>query len=169
MGLIILGLVSIYLCYKFGDWKNWRSYYPTMLFYIIADFSHILLTQKKSLWLINSGVFGSDTLSDYFISLIIAPCIIILFLSNYPKRIIKRVAYTFLYVIIMSSIEYVAHIRKAIVYYNGWVFGCTIIVYIAMFLLFPLHHKNPLWAWLILALLSAAVVYYFRIPIGNLR
>jgi hypothetical protein len=129
----------------------------------------MLLTQKKNLWLIHGGVFGNDTLSDYFISLVIDPCIIILFLSNYPKRIKSRVAYTGLYIVIMCLIEYVAYMRKAIAYYNGWNFKLTAVVYVIMFLLLPLHHRNPLWAWLILVALSAGIVYFFKIPLGSLR
>lgn len=167
MGLVVIALISIFLCFKWGDWKNWRKYYPTILFYIITDINHMLLTSKKELWLIHG--FINDTLSDYFISLVIAPCIIILFLSNYPKHIAKQVIYMLLYVVIFAANEFIANKYNGIAYYNGWNFLWTIGVYAFIFILLILHHKQPHLAWLAYLMLTGIVLFSFKISLLNLR
>lgn len=166
MVLVILGLIHICLCLKWGDWKNWRLYYPTILFYIIVDFNHMLLLTEKELWVIHG--FCNDTIADYFISFIIAPCVIILFLSNYPKRIIKQVFYIGVYVFIYSAIDYIAYFYKTIAYHNGWNIKWTIMLYISAFILLRLHYKRPLWAWLVFLILTGVVVFFFKISLKSL-
>lgn len=46
---IILVLVFVIIAWKWGDWKNWKLYYPTILFMILGDFVYIFLTYKKPL------------------------------------------------------------------------------------------------------------------------
>ncbi|MDP4090545.1 MAG: CBO0543 family protein [Bacillota bacterium] len=167
MALIIMGLTLIFLCLKKGDLKNWRVYYPTILFYIVVDFSNVLLTSNKDLWEING--FWNDTLADMFISFAIAPFVVILFLSNYPKKVTKQIGYILLYAAVFSIIEYIAGVLKGIVYYNGWNYGWSIMLYITAFILFGLHHKNPLWAWLLLLILTGAVLLFFKISLLNLK
>jgi len=51
--LIILIIMSIFLCWKYGDWKNWKLYYPTILYLIIGDLACNILTARMPLWSYN--------------------------------------------------------------------------------------------------------------------
>ncbi len=84
MPLVIIALIFILLSLKWGDWKNWRLYYPTILMYIIATLSSNLLTYKKELCIIR-GSFWNDILANYFIACVIFPCIIVIY-SRYASR-----------------------------------------------------------------------------------
>lgn len=168
MALIVMSLVCIGLCYKWGKWKNWKIYYSTILFYIIGMLTAEIITDDKPLWLIKYS-FWNNTLADYFIGYFIFPCIIILFLSNFPKHKIRQIAYIFIFVFVLSSVEYVAHIRKAISYHNGWTFVWSILLYIGMFPLLQLHYKKPLLAWLIFFTMVMIGSFYFKISLIALK
>jgi hypothetical protein len=166
MVLIIMSLLSVFLCYKWGEWKNWKLYYPTILFYVVADFNHMLLTYNKELWSIKA--FWNDTLADYIISLVIAPAIIILFLTHYPKRILKQVGYILLYVAVFTFIEYAAYVSGGITYDNGWNLAWTFFLYISAFVLLRLHYKRPLLAWLLFIVSVVVVKLCFDISLKSL-
>ena len=69
---IILVLVFVIIAWKWGDWKNWKLYYPTILFMILGDFVYIFLTYKKPLWILESPLFGR-TISDLYRSVYYIP------------------------------------------------------------------------------------------------
>lgn len=105
MGLIILAIVCIVLCYIWGNFKNLKEYYPTFLFYFLINLIQYSLTSNKTLWSFKD-LFYNDTLADYFIASIIAPCVIIIFLSNYPTKIAKQFVYIFYFVCPLTIVEY---------------------------------------------------------------
>jgi len=168
LGYITLGIVVVFLCFRFGDWKNWKLYYPTVLFYIIGDLTAMILTFKKPLWLLKD-FFWSQILGDYFIAFVVFPYIIILFLSKYPKKIIKRIIYICIYVLILSCIEYLAYRTGHIIYLNGWNILWNILFYFIMFPLLWFHYKKPLWAWSIAMALAFIVLYIFKIPLDIIK
>ena len=168
MALIIISILCIGLCYKWGDWRNWRLYYPTMLFYVIGQLTETIITDDKTLWSIH-GLMWNDALADYFMAFFIFPFIIILFLSNYPKKITRQILRILIFVFALSLIEYTAQISNVITYHNGWSFGWSILLYIGMLPLLRLHYKNSLLALVIFFALIGTGIVYFGIPIGDLK
>lgn len=45
-------IISLFLlaCWKWGNWRNWKEYYPTILYFIIGDLSYKVLFYNKTLW-----------------------------------------------------------------------------------------------------------------------
>lgn len=113
MLLILLSAILCFLCCQYGDWKNWRLYYPTCLFYVIGVITENIVTEKKQLWHIECFPM-KGVLADYYIAYVIFPFIIILFLSNYPKTIISQVKRLILFVFSLSFIEYIGYFKKHI-------------------------------------------------------
>ena len=35
---IVVTLIIVVIARKWGDWRNWKQYYPTILFFIATDF-----------------------------------------------------------------------------------------------------------------------------------
>lgn len=167
MVLIVIALICIALCYKWGDLKNWRLYYPTILFYIIGNAFEHIVTYKRKLWEVTT--FGIDTLADWFIEFIIYPFIIILFLSRYPRTITKRILFTGSFIFILSLVEYIGNKNGVIVYYDEWNIIWTIFLYFGMFILFLIHCKNEILAWIILFALMGLGMLYFDIPLSDLK
>ena len=165
---IVLAILFICLCFKWGDRKNWKLFYPTVLFYIISNLSYDILTYSKPLWLY-SGSFWNHTFADYFVAFFTYPAIIILFLSNFPKKILRQVLYIVFWVFIMSFVEYIMHINGGIKYYNGWSIGWSILFDSIMFSLLFLNYKKPLLSWIISIVLAFSLMFIFNIAFSSLR
>jgi len=165
---IAIAIVFIYLCFKWGDWRNWKSFYPTILFFIIANLSCDILTYSKPLWLYG-GSFWDHTFADYFVAFFIYPSVIILFLSNFPKKILKQVWYIIFWIFVMSFLEHIMHINGGIRFQNGWSIGCSILFYLIMFPLLFLNYKKPLLSWFISIVLAFSFMFIFNIPASCLR
>ncbi|WP_442872800.1 CBO0543 family protein [Caproicibacter sp. BJN0012] len=162
-----MAIIAVYLCYKKGDWKHWKLYYPTILYYIIISINVSIITDEKPLWLF----YGSSPIDrgcNYVLEFIVFPCIIILFLSNFPEQHLKQVFYLSSYILILSFCEMMFCITKEIVYYNGWNIWLSVILYIMTFPLLILHDRNPLAAWFISFLLIYGMITYFKIPINSI-
>ncbi len=162
MALVILGIMSIGACYKWGDWKHWELYYPTLLFYNIGALTENIITNNKSLWLFY-GSYSIDRLADYIFGFLIFPCIIIIFLSRYPKGILKQILFMLGFIVFMSFVELILYYIGELKYYNGWNIGWSILLYIGVFPLLKLHYKKPLLAMLVLVILTIGGSIYFGI------
>jgi hypothetical protein len=167
MTLIIISMVCFGLCYKWGIWKNWKLYYPTILFYIIGALTENFITDKNPLWIIY-GMTSKDIISDYFIACFIFPFVIILFLSNYPKRIKMQIVYVTAFAFVSSLIEFIVFVKKGIIYKNGWNIGWSALLYILVFPMLQLHYRRPLLAWLLFFLLVLGGMLHFKIQLSDL-
>ncbi|MCM3166091.1 hypothetical protein [Peribacillus frigoritolerans] len=57
---------------KWGNWRRWKDYYPTILFFIIGDLLYSCLLYNHQLWAYQEIFFGVHILrNDLIISLII--------------------------------------------------------------------------------------------------
>jgi len=166
--LVILGIISIGACYKWGDWKHWKLYYPTILFYNIGALTENIITRNKCLWLFY-GSYPIDRLADYIFGFLIFPFIIIVFLSNYPKGILKQTFFTLAFITFMSLVEVILYSTNELTFYNGWNIGWSILLYIGVFPLLRLHHRKPLLALLALIILTIGGSIYFGIPLISLK
>lgn len=165
---IIMAILFGGLCFKFGDLKNWKLYYPTILYYFIGDLTHDLLTYNYSLWLLH-GSNLRDTFLDYFLLLLIFPSIIILFLSNYPKKFINQIIYIVVSTLIMSLIEAAANFTGLITYYHGWNIMWSVLFYLIMFPLLRLHFKKPLLVWPISIVFAVLTLFIFKVPLKSIQ
>ena len=167
--MIVFGMtiLSLGLCYKKGDWKHWEKYYPTILFYIIISINESIITNKKVLWqFFNSPSW--DQITDYLLEFITFPCIIILFLSNYPQTKMKQFFYLISYVFLLFLSEVGFYISREIKYYNGWSLWWSFLLYAVAFPLMALHYKHPLLAWPTVILLTVGLMFYFKISLMSL-
>ena len=83
IGLIILLAAA---CYKWGAWRRWRKFYPTILYVIIGDLSYNFVFHDHTLWLYDS-LFNHTTL-DILAAFLMFPSIVILFLTHWPKKMV---------------------------------------------------------------------------------
>ncbi|WP_407312310.1 CBO0543 family protein [Desulfosporosinus sp. SB140] len=170
---LILSLISILIAWKWGDWRNWKLYYPTILYFIIGDLCYIILSNDKPLWKYESPVFSSDFI-ECLIAFIVFPCSCLVFFQIYAKvnkikiKIKwKGIAYT-LFFLFGSSIytfaEWLSFKLGSISYHNGWnlywSFGFN---YITNGLLL-LHFKKPLWVWIPSIFFASLMIYLFHFP-----
>jgi hypothetical protein len=162
-------IISAFVCWKWGNWKAWKEYYPTILYMVTGNLVYMCLTQSKPLW--QEGGFLKDYPFLNITSMVLLySSTIILYLTFYPRITSKpkRAAYVLLWVAIYSAMEYISHITGHFDYDNGWSFFYSVIFSAVMFPLLLLHYKKPLWAWLISIILAYGMMFLFNIPFTKL-
>ncbi|MFC4767928.1 hypothetical protein [Effusibacillus consociatus] len=65
--VLVLTALLLLAVWRFGDWRNWRKYYPTILFIISVNLFGTILTYNYSLWYFHKALFiPNHTLGDLF-------------------------------------------------------------------------------------------------------
>lgn len=159
-----MAIISLCFCFWKGDWKHWKLYYPTMLYYIIVSINVSIILDDKPLWLFY-GSSPIDRICNYVLEVLVFPSIIIPFLSNFPKRHLKQFFYLLAYVFVFSLFEAAFYVTKEIIYYNGWNLWYSVLLYAVIFPLLILHHRSPIVAWLVTFILTCGIMAYFGISI----
>lgn len=164
----MIGLASIVVCWKWGNWRNWKEYYPTILYFLVGNLVYIVITQYKPLW--NFGeIFRQFPILDIIFMLSIYPSTTILFLSFYPFSTSpkKQALYIVFWVALFTLLEYIAYLTGGFGYTNGWNIGYSTLFNFLMFPLLRLHIKKPLLVWPVSALLAFLLLFWFRIPLAQ--
>lgn len=156
----------IVLAYKIGGWRNWRLYYPTILFFWCGDLIYNVLFYNKPLWKFENHVF-SHQLTDLICIFVVFTCTILIYLYHFPKTLRKQVLYVAFWVALYSTIEWLFHIQGGITYHNNWGIKMSIIHNIYQFLLLKIHHHNPILAWSLALLILVIIGAIFDIDITS--
>lgn len=168
MYLIFLSVISILLCYKLGDFRNWKKYYSTTLFFILSNAVCIVLTSNHPLWLYQPVVIN-QTFTDLLISITVFPSTVMMFIPHLPKEKAKIILHISLYAAVYAITEFFAVKLGSFTYHNGWNIWCTIIFNFLMFPILMLHYKKPLYAWLIALIAPHVLLFIFKIPYSDTR
>lgn len=161
--------------YKWGDWKQWKLYYPTILFFIIGDLLKNFLLHHHPMWSYEETIFGQQILMNHtFISLmimiIVYPATVLIYLGRFPDSKEKGAFWILLWIFLYTFVEYInKQFLSLIHHHNGWHIGWSILFNFMMFSMIKLHHKNPLLA---LALSCIWIVFLwkvFNVPVENMR
>jgi len=72
-------------CDKFGDWRNRRKYYSTILFFIMSNVVCILLIYNHTLWQYETKILN-HTFCALFICITVYPNIVMLFIPNFQRK-----------------------------------------------------------------------------------
>jgi hypothetical protein len=165
---IIVSIIMVVFAWKLSDWKNWRLYYSTILFYIVVDFLYALLTYNYPLWQLESPIL-KVTFSDILISFIFVPASILIYLNRFPSGWKKAIAYVLLWVCIYSITEKLSVTLGFISYHHGWTIWCSILFNCLMFPLLYLHYRKPIWAIALTFMFCVIGLIYWRIPLSSIK
>ena len=166
---IITSLLFLSAAWRWGNWRNWQKYYPTILFVMVINFAYGYITYNQPLWQIESPLLKT-TLSDFFVTLIGYPSIVLLFLSHYPAGIYKRIIYISLWALLhLMLVEVVSLQLGFFSYHNGWNIRYALLFEFLMFPMFRIHYKKPLLAWIITFALTAVGGLWFGLSISNMK
>jgi hypothetical protein len=156
------------IAWKWGDWRNWKLYYPTILFFIVGNFSYGLLTYNYPLWEFESLLLKT-TGSTFLITIVAFPATILIFLPHYPKGKVKQILYILLWVLTYTLIEIVSHKLGFFSYHNGWNIWWSVLFNLIMFPLLRLHHKKPPLAWSVSIIMGLTILIYFKVPFSSMK
>lgn len=165
---IIVTVIMILIAWKWGDWRNWKQYHSTMLFYIVVAFLYSLLTYNYPLWEFESPLLKT-TLSDVLISCVFAPATILTYLYHYPIGWKKQIPYVLLWAFIYAITEIVSYSLGFFSYHHGWNIWWSALFDCAMFPILYLHFKRPLWAIAIVIFCAIFGLIYWKVPIGSMK
>lgn len=159
---IVLGLICIILCYKFGDWKNWRLYYPTILFFMFGEVLFDVMVYKSHLWSYYANG-TSDEIIDLLWIFTIFPPTVLIYLYRMPEALLKKVLYIALWIAIYVGIELILNLSGHFIYKNNWSILWSILLDTVVFTALALHHKKPFLGWAISTPFFIAVILIFGI------
>ncbi|WP_304511125.1 CBO0543 family protein [Aneurinibacillus tyrosinisolvens] len=151
----------------FGDWKNWRRYYPTILFFITGDLTYNFVTSflNYPLWRYHGAIPPNHLLINLLIDFVAYPATILIYLK-YAVRGWKQFAFHyFLWVFLYSIIEFINLNLGLISHHHGWNIWASILNNLIMFLTLRIHYSYPLLGWLIFFILKIAIIFIFAIPV----
>jgi hypothetical protein len=169
---LIVTVILLFFSLIYANWKNWRSYYSTILFVICVDFFISIVTFEHSLWHFNKALLiPNHTIADFVIAFTNLPLITIVFLSRYPYKtqLYKQIAYIFFWTILFTGVETIFLFLKLISYHNGWNFWWSLVVWFFIFLAIIIHHIKPYIAWLLCFTCSIFLILYFQIPVFKMK
>lgn len=159
----IMAVVWVSCAFKWGDWKNWRRYYPTMLFFGMSDLIYKLVFREKVLWKFQASLIA-DSMNELFVIFTIFFSTALLFLSNFPKRLSRQIINILMYVVIYMGIEFFTVSIGMEKNYNGWNLWWSLLFNCAMFPLLILHHKNPVLGWIGASIFLGIIMKIFNVP-----
>ncbi len=165
MVALIWALVTL----KWGRWKEWKTYYSTILFFIAGDFIHVYICAAKPLWRFGADPLFSAVSEHLITSLVIFPCTVLLLFSFYPgsKSWTIKTLYIAVWVLIFSAGEYLALKLGYFVHVNGWNLVYSILFNCLLFPLLIIHQKKPQIAWLISLTVGVFIVFWFKLPASH--
>ncbi|MFD2671743.1 CBO0543 family protein [Marinicrinis sediminis] len=165
---IIALLIFIIVTYYRSDWRNWRTYHPTILLLIAGDYLANFLTYDHSLWELHS-FFGGHTVNDLLLSVVLYPCTVLIFLTRFQqyKTWLPRVRYIVFWITLYSLIEWFASFWGGITYDHGWNLGWSVFINTVIFTIIPLHHYRPLVAYLMAVIIMVFITYTLDIPVNE--
>lgn len=166
---IIASIIWIFIAWRWSDWRNWRVYLPTILFYIAGDLFYNVLTYEHTLWKYESFIFPNHTLTNLYVMFTIFPATILLFLSNYPKGLKKQFLWILFWIFLYGILEWIFHEMDLFLYENEWNIWWSIAFLCVMFPMLALHHKRPILTYLLSSIVIIFIVIYFDIPIIEMK
>lgn len=156
---------------KWGDLKNWKKYYPTILFFAIWDLVYLyLLSDYYPMWKYSpQGVDANVGLTSAHISISIIvikyPATAIIYLYKFPnKKRLVQLLYIIGWVLIYTLNEFIDFKLNLIKYFNGWNLYWSILFNFVMFLILRTHHTRPLLAWVFSLLYVIFLWNVFDVP-----
>lgn len=163
MAFALFGVISIAACWKWSDWRNWRLYYPTVLYLLVGDLTADFLLYGKPLFSFGEFIEKYPVL-DLTTMVLIYPATVLLYLSHLPKTTVKLVLYILMWAVIYMVMEFIAQFTGGYCHHNGWNIWYSLGFDLLMFPLLALHFKKPLLVWPISAVLCFLLLWWFRIP-----
>lgn len=161
------GLFCFLLMLRFGDWKNYKKYYPTILFVIIGDLLYNLFTYHVPMWSYNPDfICPNHTIVNLWVMMTVYPATVLIYLPHFPEKKGKQILYILLWVLLYGVIELAGYyIFDAIDHFNGWDMWWSLLFDVILFTMLPIHHKRPLLAWVLSFIVIMSLLTIFNVNV----
>ncbi|MDQ1143914.1 hypothetical protein QE429_000741 [Bacillus sp. SORGH_AS 510] len=166
----IFNLLFLGAAIKWGDWKNWRTYYPTWLFFIGGDLFKNALLHDYRFWSYKESIFGSRILFGHLIiDFLIMTCAysstLLIYLGKFPTQRMKQIGWILFWISLYSLIELInLKYLNLIEHHNGWNMYWSVLFNIVMFTVLKIHVEKPLIAWILSIVFLSFLLHKFDVP-----
>jgi hypothetical protein len=164
---IIINIFYLIAGFKWGDWRNWILYYPTILFFIIGDFLYNFLLYKHSMWLFHDLILPNHTTITILLMVVSYSATVLIYVGRFPEGWKKRSVWFLFWVGIYIGTEYFNSKFGFITYHNGWNMKWSVLFTGIIFFILPFHHKRPLSAWLLSFIIIVSLLTIFDVKISE--
>lgn len=170
MVAIILSISWIIAAMKFGD-RDWRKYYPSMLFAALGNALYEVLCYKFQLWKMEPNGVGYSMIPMLLLILVGMPLSTWVFLSKYPYKsgTYKKGMYVSFFILLFIVLEYVSVRLGAISYHNGWNLGWSLLFVVVMFMVIRLHFSRPILALIVSIPFSLLLCMIFEVTLDKMK
>lgn len=153
----------LFAAWRWGDWRRWQVYYPTMLFAVAVDLFAAYVSYHRPLWIFNpDALVRSHTGVEIVSTFVMMPTTVLVYLSNFPPAgRARQAAYMLAATALYAVLETADMATGGISYANGWSLWCSYLFDGAMFPIFTLHHARPLYGWLATLAMAAYILMAF--------
>lgn len=166
---IIINILYMIAGFKWGDWRNWNSYYPTILFFIIGDFLYNFLLYKQSMWVFHDIILPNHTTITILAMVVSYSVTVLIYVGRFPIGWKKRSLWFLLWVGVYVCIEYINSKFGFITYHNGWNIWWSLLLTGIIFIILPIHYKRPLLAWLFSIIIIVSLLIIFEVKIIEMK
>lgn len=166
---IIFNAIYLIAGYLWGDWRNWKQYYSTILFFIMGDFLYNFLLYQKSMWLFHDLILPNHTTITILAMVIIYSATVFIYLGRFPNGWKRRFFWFLLWTGIYLGEEFFNSKLGFITYHNGWNIWWSVLFTCIIFLILPIHQKNPLLAWLFSIIIIVSLLSIFNVDINDMK
>jgi hypothetical protein len=168
MYLLIFALY-LFIGYKWGDWRNWKEYYPTILFFMVGDLLYNFLLYNRPMWLFHDLILPNHTSITLVAMFVTYTVTVLIYLGRFPAGWGKRFLWFLLWVIVYSILEFINNRLGFITYHNGWNIWWSVLFTGIIFFILPVHHKRPLLAWFIAVIIIISLLLFFDVKISDMK
>lgn len=113
---------SLLAAWRWGDWRRWPRYYPTLLYVMVANLLAGYITYQHPLWDFNADALAaSETTVELLNTFIVLPATTLVYLGNYPAAgPLRQTGYVLAWVALFAAVETADTLLGGICYFNGW-------------------------------------------------
>lgn len=148
-----------------GDWRHWRKYHSTILFFVLCDTFYYYATYTYRLWSLQPTWPLRSEMITLVGEFIVFASTTLIFLGRYPEGRLIAPLWTLLWIFIYTMNEWGLRITGTITYNHGWRLFYSLLFNVLMFVFLRLHNKKPLLTYGLSIPITVLLLVLFRIPI----
>jgi hypothetical protein len=172
----LFGALFLLASFRWGDWKNWKVYYPTIQYFIIGDLLYNFLLHHYLVWeytpSFDSFWLPNHSFINLFNMLIIYPCVVVIYISHFPfnSPLRKKGLYILFWVVIFTFKEAInLFLFEHFSHHNGWHLGWSILFNFVIFTILVLHFKFTRTTLIISIMITLVLWLVFDVPIKGMN
>jgi len=161
-----IDLFMVYAVRRWADWKNWKTYHASMVFFGALNiiYNYLASVHGRFLWKIDPA-FLSQTTEEIIHSFVFFPGVALIFLSRRPTNGRNLPIYLLKWIFIFTFIEWLLFVTGTIKYAFGWSIWNSLAFDSIMFPCLLVYYQRPLIGYALFFLITGFGMWFYHIPI----